>query len=146
MIDTKTTPSHEYGFETWGSIPYDEWVQRATEIMSKLYAKTVADTPEQVTEMYVLYNDKYRPTYSSRSCSSCVQNVHRRMSMWYKKNVLDKIDLAVAEAKYAEATALKAGMPGATMEELTQRANEKEFLKNQPLQSLEEVKKKTRKK
>ena len=100
MIDTKNAQPHEHGYEMWPTaITFDEWLRRATEVMSHLYGKQIAPKPEMVTEMFVLYNQVFRPHHSSRTCSSCVSKVHKRMSNWYLKNVINKIEEPAAETE-----------------------------------------------
>ena len=100
---TNEMKPHELGWDVEPApIGREEWIARAEKLMPDIYGRQVAPTPQHVTEMFVLYNMAFVPKMHSRSCSSCVSRVHKRMSHWYLKFVLEP-----AEAEAAAQTQTK---------------------------------------
>lgn len=61
-------------------IDYDT---RVRNLMVKLLPKGTADRGE-TDELFLLYNMKFKPRESGKSCSGCRQRVYNRMKIYYE--------------------------------------------------------------
>jgi hypothetical protein len=63
-------------------IPEEEYKRRVKELIPKLSAKMTADSGE-TNELFQLYNDRFKPQESGKSCAGCRMRVFNRMKAYY---------------------------------------------------------------
>ena len=61
-----------------------EYNQRVITLVEKLLPKGTADRSE-TDEMFMLYNMKFTPRETGKSCSGCRNRVYNRMKEYYNK-------------------------------------------------------------
>lgn len=62
-----------------------EWINRVNQLFTHIKTEQSRITAEQVTEMFILYNDRLKPRETGRSCGSCRLRVYRRVKSEYEK-------------------------------------------------------------